>query len=197
MKRLFDVIVALLALVVLSPLFVAVSAIIVLSMGWPVFYRQVRVGKNGVSFRIYKFRSMVRDADRIGSDLTAGGDRRITTFGKWLRKTKIDELPQLINVLRGEMSIVGPRPEVPRFVVLYDETQKKVLRVRPGLTDPASILYRDEEKELAGFEDIDQAYVETIMPAKIRLNLDYMDQATFGSDLSIILKTVWSLFKRW
>ena len=196
MKRLFDFVAALCGLVVLSPLLLLVTLAVILSMGWPVFFRQVRVGKNGTPFKIIKFRTMINNAEKEGLDLTTGNDPRITALGKFLRKTKIDELPQLINVLKGEMSIVGPRPEVPRFVRLYSEEQGRVLQVRPGLTDTASIVYRDEEKILARFDDVETAYIEKIMPAKLKLNLAYISRATFWTDLGIILKTFQKLFRR-
>lgn len=194
MKRPFDIVTALSGLIILSPILLVVALMIIISMGRPVFFRQVRVGKGGGHFKIIKFRSMLKNADQSGPDLTIIDDARITPLGRLLRKSKIDELPQLINVLKGEMSIVGPRPEVPRFVRLYNEEQRNVLCVRPGLTDPASIVYRDEEKVLARFDDTEKAYIKKIMPAKLKLNLAYMKKATFWTDLGIILKTGSKLF---
>jgi lipopolysaccharide/colanic/teichoic acid biosynthesis glycosyltransferase len=194
MKRPFDIVTALSGLIIFSPILLVVALMIIISMGWPVFFRQIRVGKGGGHFKIIKFRSMLKNADQSGPDLTIKDDARITPLGRLLRKSKIDELPQLINVLKGEMSIVGPRPEVPRFVRLYNEEQRNVLCVRPGLTDPASIVYRDEEKVLARFDDTEKAYIEKIMPAKLKLNLAYIKKATFWTDLGIILKTGSKLF---
>ena len=196
MKRAFDFIVALSALILLAPLFIIICVIILFTMGRPIFYRQVRFGKRAVPFKIIKFRSMVRAADRQGPTLTTDGDLRITAVGRLLRRTKIDELPQLLNVLWGDMSLVGPRPEVPEYVRLYSDQQLKVLSVRPGLTDPASIVYRDEEKVLARYNDAEKIYAEKIMPAKLKLNLSYIEKATFLTDLGIIIKTLQKLFQR-
>jgi len=196
MKRIFDFIVSLMGLLILSPLFLAASLLILAAMGWPIFYRQVRVGKDGKPFNIYKFRSMVKNAERQGPAFTAGGDPRITPLGRLLRKYKIDELPQLINVILGDMSLVGPRPEVPEYVERYTEEQRRVLSVRPGLTDTASIVYRDEEAVLSRYDDAQKAYVDKVMPAKLRLNLAYIERAGFFSDLSLIFKTLEKIFWR-
>jgi lipopolysaccharide/colanic/teichoic acid biosynthesis glycosyltransferase len=196
MKRAFDFIVALSALTLLAPLFIIICVIILFTVGWPIFYRQIRVGKGAVPFKIVKLRTMVRTADRKGPTLTIDGDPRITAVGRLLRRTKLDELPQLLNVLWGDMSLVGPRPEVAEYVRLYNERQLKVLSVRPGLTDPASIVYRDEEKVLAQYDDAEKIYTEKIMPAKLKLNLSYIEKATFLTDLGIIIKTLQKLFQR-
>ncbi len=196
MKRAFDIAVSLLVLIILSPLFVLLSLIVFVTMGWPVFYRQTRVGKDSRVFKIIKFRSMIKEADKKGLAVTAGADSRVTPVGRLLRKTKLDELPQFINVLRGEMSLVGPRPEVPRYVRLYSHKQLRVLSVRPGLTDPATIAYRDEEKILAGYDDPEKAYIEHIMPAKLKLNLAYLEKASFAADLGLLFRTVAKLFDR-
>ncbi len=194
MKRLFDLVASLAAIIILSPLFIVISLLILLTMGWPVFYCQARVGRGGRLFKIVKFRSMVRRADRQGPSYTVGGDPRITPVGRFLRKHKLDEIPQLFNVLVGQMSFVGPRPEVPEYVEMYTDSQRSVLSVRPGLTDPASIVYRDEEKVLARYEDSRAAYVEKIMPAKLKLNMAYLEKATFRKDLGLILETLKRLF---
>ncbi|MEZ5358027.1 MAG: sugar transferase [Candidatus Zixiibacteriota bacterium] len=196
MKRVFDFILALCGLVVLSPLFLALSLIILITMGWPIFFRQERVGKNAVPFRIVKFRSMIKDAAKKGPVVTAGGDPRITPVGRFLRKTKLDELPQLINVFWGDMSLVGPRPEVPKYVKMYNDEQLRVLAVRPGLTDPASIAYSNEEEILAKYEDREKAYIEILMPAKLKLNISYIDRATFFSDVGMIFKTIGKIISR-
>ena len=196
MKRLVDILAAAIGLCLLSPLLVIIALLILLIMGWPPFYRQVRVGRDGAPFRIIKFRTMVRDADRNGLALTTGQDPRITPLGRLLRKTKSDELPQLLNVLVGHMSLVGPRPEVPQYVQMYNPEQRQVLTVRPGLTDPASIVYRDEEKVLARYADAETAYVQIIMPAKLRLNMAYIEKATLATDLALIFKTLGKLFNR-
>jgi lipopolysaccharide/colanic/teichoic acid biosynthesis glycosyltransferase len=196
MKRLFDLVVALLGLIILSPLLLGLAILVLVTMGWPVFYAQERVGRGGRLFRIIKFRSMIRKADRQGPAFTAGGDPRITAVGRFLRRYKLDELPQLINVLKGDMSLVGPRPEVPEYVAYYTEAQKKVLTVRPGLTDTASIVYRDEERVLARYDDARQAYIEKIMPAKLKLNLAYVEKAGLRTDLALIFKTLEKIFWR-
>lgn len=189
-KRAFDVAASAAGLVLLSPLFLLVAAAVKLGSAGPVFFRQERVGQGGVPFRIWKFRTMVADAERRGGALTVGEDPRINAVGRFLRRTKLDELPQLLNVLAGEMSLVGPRPEVPRYVAGYTDAQRRVLDLVPGVTDPASLEYRDEARLLAGHADPERAYVEEIAPHKIRLNLEYAARATRWSDLVIIVKTV-------
>lgn len=188
MKRSFDFVVALLGLLILSPLLLLISLAIWATMGRPVFFRQIRVGRGGVDFKIIKFRSMI--CDREGLAITTGKDDRITPFGRFLRRTKLDELPQLVNVVTGDMALVGPRPEVPQYVRLYTEKQRRVLAVRPGLTDPASIVYRDEESVLARYDDPERAYIEKIMPAKLKMNLAYLEKAGFWTDLGLILRTL-------
>lgn len=189
-KRLFDVLSAFAGLLLLMPLFILVAAAIKLDDGGPVFFRHERIGKGNKPFGMYKFRSMRVDAAQHGGPLTVGGDPRITRSGRWLRKSKLDELPQLWNVLRGEMSLVGPRPEVAKYVSLYTAEQRKVLDLVPGITDPASIKFRDEEQLLAQANEPERIYIETIMPEKIRLNLEYAAQATFWRDIGVILLTL-------
>jgi lipopolysaccharide/colanic/teichoic acid biosynthesis glycosyltransferase len=187
LKRAFDVGFSLGALLVLVPLLVAVSAWIKLDSPGPVFFRQARVGRGGRDFRIFKFRTMHADAERRGGQLTVGEDRRITRAGAWLRKYKVDEIPQFFNVVLGDMSIVGPRPEVRRYVELYDaDTRALVLSVRPGITDLASIEYRDENALLARSADPERTYVEDVMPAKLALCRRYIRERSFLGDLRII-----------
>jgi len=193
-KRLFDLFWSILGLLILWPLFLVVALLIKLDDKGPVFFRQERVGYKGRPFRIWKFRTMVVDAEKIGKPLTVGRDPRITRVGYWLRKFKLDELPQLFNVLVGEMSLVGPRPEVPKYVALYTPEQRKVLDLVPGITDPASIKYRDESEILGRSPDPDRTYLEEIMPEKIRLNLEYAAHATVWSDFIIVLKTLFRVF---
>ncbi|HET7564408.1 MAG TPA: sugar transferase [Gemmatimonadaceae bacterium] len=189
--RVRDMCAAALGLLVVWPALLAIAAAIRLDDGGPVLFRQERVGHRGRPFRIWKFRTMVVGADRMGQPLTVGADRRVTRVGRWLRRYKLDELPQLVNVLRGEMRLVGPRPEVPRYVALYSPTERRVLDLVPGITDPASIRYARESDELpAAAVDAERAYVTRIMPDKIRLNLDYAARATAWSDLSIVFSTV-------
>ena len=195
MIRFFDVLFSSLGLVVLSPVFLLVSLCIVADSRGGVFYRQTRVGKNGKDFRLYKFRSMRGGADKRGLITVGAKDARITRVGYFLRKYKLDELPQLLNVLKGEMSLVGPRPEVRKYVEMYTAEQRKVLSVVPGITDYASIEYVDENRILGEATDPDRAYVEEIMPDKIRYNMKYINHRTVGEYFKIIFLTLWSIVK--
>lgn len=190
-KRVFDIVISALGLIVLALPMVLISLLIKRDSEGPVFFRQIRVGKNQVPFEILKFRTMVVDAPKLGREITVGEDPRITKTGRILRKTKLDELPQLINVLKGDMSFVGPRPEVPRYVELYDDRQRQILSIRPGITDLASIEYRDEATVLAAAENPDQVYIEEIMPHKLDLNLKYMKNMGIFYDIKLILKTIY------
>src|SRR5437773_11394427 len=172
MKRSFDLIFSLLGLIVLAPVFAAVAVAIKIESAGPVFYRGVRAGRYGKAFRIFKFRTMVMNAEALGSASTPEDDQRITQVGRFLRKLKLDELPQLLNVLRGEMSLVGPRPQVPWAVNLYSDGERALLAVRPGMTDYASILFRDEGALLKGADDTDRTYLERIAPEEMRLGLE-------------------------
>lgn len=195
MKRVFDIIAAAVGLLLLLPLFTLVAVLIRLGSRGPVFFRQERVGLNGRLFRIFKFRTMVVDAPSRGPAITAGSDPRITWIGGHLRRYKIDELPQLINVLTSDMSFVGPRPEVPRYVALYTAEQRRVLDVRPGITDPASLTYRHEADMLARAVNPEEFYVDKVMLAKLQLNLDYLSQRSFRRDIGVILRTVFASLK--
>jgi lipopolysaccharide/colanic/teichoic acid biosynthesis glycosyltransferase len=196
LRRAFDVTAAGLGLVVLSPLFAVVAVAVKASSPGPVFFRQERVGRGGRTFRIHKFRTMRADAERLGGQLTVGADPRITSVGAFLRKSKIDELPQLIDVVQGTMALVGPRPEVPRYVALYTAEQRRVLDVRPGITDPASIQYRDESAVLVAAADPERAYVDEIMPHKLAINLAYLARRTLASDVGVILATLARIVRR-
>ena len=189
-KRAMDIVLSAAALCVLWPVLLLIALAIVVDDPGPVFYRQVRVGRGGKPFRIFKFRTMVVDADKKGLSITVGRDSRITRVGALLRKTKLDELAQLLNVLAGQMSFVGPRPEVPRYVELYTPYQRQVLLVRPGITDYASIAYRNENDLLAGADDPERMYIETIMPDKIELNMKYLREISPLTDVRLILRTV-------
>jgi len=189
-KRAFDLFWASVGLILLWPLFIAIGLSIKLEHPGAVFFRQRRVGWRGVPFRMWKFRTMVVDAEQKGSTLTVGKDPRITRVGRWLRATKVDELPQLLNVWVGEMSLVGPRPEVQKYVELYTEDQRRVLELRPGITDLASVKYRNESELLAASEDPDRTYVEEVMPEKIQINLEYAAQANLWKDIRVILLTL-------
>ena len=190
MKRLFDILVSGLGLLLLAPLLLVIAVIVRLSSRGPVLFRQERVGRDGRLFRILKFRTMVVDAERRGLQLTAGADIRITRAGGRLRQYKLDELPQLLNVLLVDMSLVGPRPEVPRYVALYTPEQRRVLQVRPGITDPASVAFRNESAVLAQAADPERHYIDCVMPEKLRLNLAYLERRSFWRDLMLIVKTV-------
>lgn len=196
MKRLFDIILSSLGLLILSPIFAIVAIWIKLDSKGPIFYRQVRVGRYNQDFRIFKFRSMRVGSDK-GSLVTIGGrDPRITTSGYFIRKFKIDELPQLINVLIGDMSLVGPRPEVRHYVNYWTPEQMHVLDVRPGITDPASIKFRNENELLEKAEDPEKYYIEVIMQEKIRLYLEYVNQHNLFYDLKIIFQTFWAIIAK-
>lgn len=188
-KRLLDIISSALGLIILAIPMVIVGLAIKLGDGGPVFFKQERVGKDLERFEILKFRTMVEDAPEKGAQITADGDSRITSIGRILRRAKLDELPQLINVLKGDMSVVGPRPEVPKYVDLYNDRQKKVLLVRPGITDLASIKYRSESEILAQAEDPERTYIEEIMPHKLDLNLEYIENMGLVYDIKLIFKT--------
>ncbi|HEY6162972.1 MAG TPA: sugar transferase [Bacteroidia bacterium] len=195
MKRITDILLSLIGLLILFPFLLLLSIIVLLVDGTPVFYSQVRVGKNGRDFRLYKFRTMVKDADKKGLITVGGRDPRITRTGYFLRRSKIDELPQLFNVLVGDMSLVGPRPEVRKYVERYNAEQLKVLSVRPGITDLASIEYSNENEILGRSADPENVYVNEIMPAKLRLNLEYMARRNFFSDIGIIFKTFFKILR--
>ena len=194
-KRAMDIVLSACALAVLWPLLLLIALAIWIDDPGPVFYRQVRVGRNGKTFRIFKFRSMVMDADKKGLAITVGRDSRITRVGAVLRKTKLDELAQLLNVLFGQMSFVGPRPEVPKYVELYTPYQRQVLLVRPGITDYASIAYRNENDLLAGAPNPETMYIEQIMPDKIELNMKYLREISPLADIRLILKTIVAVIK--
>ncbi len=189
-KRVFDIIASSFGLIVLSPLFVVIAFLVKFGSKGPIFFVQKRVGKNFKEFNLYKFRSMVIDAPKKGPLVTSGDDPRITKVGRFLRKTKLDELPQLFNVLKGDMSLVGPRPEVKKYVDLKKEEYKKVLLIPPGITDLAAIEFRDEEEILKQFKDKEKAYIEKILPKKIALYYKYIDTISFSNDIKIILKTL-------
>lgn len=190
MIRLFDILFSTIGLLVLSPLFLIIYIIIIIESKGGGFYSQTRVGKKGIPFAIYKFRSMRTDADKHGLITVGGRDPRITRIGYYIRKYKIDELPQLWNVLVGDMSLVGPRPEVQKYVDLYTEEQRKVLSVRPGITDYASIEYVDENILLAKSDDPDRTYIEVVMPAKIKLNMKYINNKSLKEYFKIIFLTL-------
>ncbi len=194
MKRAFDILFSLFALIVLFPLFVVISTLIILDSKGSIFFIQKRVGKDNRDFTLIKFRTMLKESEAKGLLTVGEKDIRITKAGNWLRKYKMDELPQLINILKGEMSFVGPRPEVRKYVELYSPAQLKVLSVKPGLTDYASLEYIKESELLKSFSDPEIAYIDKIMPDKLALNLQYINEQGFWNDLKIIGKTIRQIF---
>jgi lipopolysaccharide/colanic/teichoic acid biosynthesis glycosyltransferase len=195
LKRIFDIFFSFIGLVILLPFFIIIALLIVIDSPGGVFYKQARVGKGSIDFYLFKFRSMRTGADKKGLLTVGGRDSRITRMGYFIRKYKIDELPQLLNVLLGDMSLVGPRPEVRKYVDLYNEKQKQVLSVKPGITDYASIEYSNENELLGKAKNPEQVYIEEIMPAKLKLNLKYIDDQGLITDLKIIFKTIGKIIK--
>lgn len=195
LKRTFDIFASFFGLLVLSPILIVIALLILLTSSGGVFFRQVRVGRKGKEFRIFKFRTMVKDAESKGMQITVGNDSRVTTIGKFLRKCKLDELPQLINVLLGQMSFVGYRPEVPKYVAMYTDYQRNILRIRPGITDLASIEYRDENEVLEQSDNPEDTYVNDVMQKKLALNIRYMQEMGFWYDLKLIFKTFLAILK--
>lgn len=196
MKRLFDIFASGLGLLFLSPLFLVLAIWIKLDSPGPVFYRQVRVGRHNKDFRIYKFRSMKVGADKQGLITVGGHDPRITRSGYFIRKYKLDEFPQLINVFVGDMSLVGPRPEVRKYVDMYTPEQMHVLDVRPGVTSLASIRYRNENELLDKAEDPDQFYIDVVMQDKLAIDLEYVRNASFWYDIKLIFQTFWEIISK-
>lgn len=194
-KRIFDIVASFFGLTFLLIPFILVAIGIKVTSKGPVFFRQVRVGKNGKEFRIFKFRTMVVDAEQKGLQITVGQDSRITKIGHILRKTKMDELPQLINVFIGQMSFVGPRPEVPHYVEMYNEYQRNVLRIKPGITELSSIIYRNENEVLDASDNPEQTYINEIMPKKIEINMEYIQKMNVFYDIGLILKTFIAILK--
>lgn len=195
-KRLFDIIGSLVAILLLSPVLIVLSIAVAAGSPGGAFFRQVRVGRNGRHFRLLKFRTMRPGSEALGQITVGERDPRVTNVGLALRRTKLDELPQLLNILRGDMSIVGPRPEVPRYVALYSEEQKAVLHVRPGLTSLASIAYINESEVLGRSADPERTYIEEVMPAKLALDLQYVKEQSLWLDLRIIIGTARGILGR-
>jgi lipopolysaccharide/colanic/teichoic acid biosynthesis glycosyltransferase len=194
-KRTFDAVAAAAGLIVLSPISAGIAVAIKLGSKGPLLYRGTRVGMNGEHFHMLKFRTMVVDADKIGGSSTPEDDPRVTPIGKTLRRYKLDELPQLINVLKGDMSFVGPRPQVQWAVDLYTPEERRILEVRPGITDEASLRFSNEAEILKGSKDPDRDYIEKIHPEKMRLSLEYVRNRSFSGDLSIIARTAGAIFR--
>ena len=192
LKRVFDIISSLMVLLIIFPLLILISILIKLDSKGQIFYYQKRIGLNGKEFNLYKFRTMKPGSDKKGL-LTVGNDSRITRVGSILRKLKLDEIPQLFNIITGDMSVVGPRPETPNYVELYNEEQRKVLNIKPGLTDYASLEFINENELLAKHDNPEKVYIETIMPQKLRLNLKYIQDQNFLLDLKIIFRTIFKI----
>ncbi len=195
MKRAFDFTVALAGLVMTSPVMLVAAGLVKLDSEGPAIYRANRVGRDGRVFQMYKLRTMQVNADRAGAAVTSARDPRVTRVGRVLRRLKIDELPQLINVVRGDMSLVGPRPEAPEFVQRYTPDQRRVLSIRPGITGPAALAYLEEEQMLAQ-GDVESIYVSSVMPAKLEIDLEYVRHSSFRGDLKVLAETVWRVFAR-
>lgn len=189
-KRIFDFVASFVGCIIISPIYIVIALLIKLDSKGPVFFKQKRVGQFGKEFEILKYRTMVVDAEKIGKQITVGKDSRITKIGHILRKYKLDELPQLFNVLKGDMSLVGPRPEVPKYVELYNDKEREVLNVKPGITDFASIEYRDENELLGTVENPEEYYIDVIMKHKLKLNLKYINNNNIFIDIGIIFKTI-------
>ena len=190
LKRIFDIIASFIGLLLLFPFLLIISILIVIDSRGGIFYRQVRVGKNNIDFKLFKFRTMATGSDKKGLLTVGGRDSRITKIGYYLRKYKLDELPQLLNVLVGDMSLVGPRPEVRKYVDMYNAEQLKVLNAKPGITDYASIEYSNENELLAKSSDPEKTYIEEVMPAKLLLNQKYISEQGLGTDIKIIFRTI-------
>ncbi len=194
MKRLLDVLASAVGLVVLSPGLFLIALLVKITSNGPIFYRAERLGKHGKNFWLYKFRTMEMDPTNSGPKITVKADPRVTAVGRWLRKFKLDEFPQLVNVLKGEMSLVGPRPEDPSYIAHYSPHQRELLRVAPGITSPASLKFRQEERLLTG-EDWEETYVNEILPQKLEIDLRYLQNSNFMMDIWILLRTVGSIFR--
>ncbi len=192
-KRFFDLIFALFLIILLWPIMLIVSTFILLESGKPVLFRQARMGKDGTIFTIYKFRTMTNDS-ATADGITIAGDKRITRLGKILRKYRLDELPQLFNIITGEMSFVGPRPDLPRYYKMNDYSHKCILLVRPGVTGPATLEFKDEDELLSLTDNPESVYCEHIFPQKVKLNIDYIQKISFISDLKIVAETFWIVF---
>jgi len=192
-KRVFDVTCSALGIVLVSPLLLFVALLVKLTSSGPVLFRQKRVGKNGHIFEILKFRSMRVNAENEGPPITSAGDKRVTVIGAWLRRTKLDELPQLWNVLVGDMSFVGPRPEVPKYVAMYLDEHRALLSIRPGITDPATIEYRHEEEMLGMHSDPEEFYIRHVLHQKLSVSVEYLSHISLAQDLRLVLLTVWAV----
>ena len=196
MKRLFDVVIAIILLIVLAPVFIVISVLIIIDSKWPVLFKQTRVTQYGKKFEIYKFRTMINNADKIGTQITTKNDTRITRIGKFLRKLRLDEIPQLFNIILGDMTFVGTRPEAVRYVEKYTEEMMATLLLPAGVTSEASIYFKDEELLLSNSENVEELYVNEILPKKMKYNLKSLEEFSLLGDIKIMLKTVMAVIKR-
>lgn len=196
MKRLFDIVVAFFMLILLTPLFIILSIIIKMDSKGPVLFRQIRVTQYGKSFKIFKFRTMINDAEKSGTQVTVNNDQRVTRVGKVLRKYRLDEIPQLLNILAGDMSFVGTRPEVIKYVEHYNDEMLATLLLPAGVTSETSIRYKDEEKILTDIDDVDRAYIEIVLPEKMKINLKSIKEFSFFNDIKTMLRTVLAVIKK-
>jgi lipopolysaccharide/colanic/teichoic acid biosynthesis glycosyltransferase len=195
-KRIFDLLLSVPSLVILSPVFLASAILIKLETTGPVTFSQERIGKGKRTFRLYKFRTMVKDASRMGPPVTRANDGRITNVGKLLRKFKVDEMLQIINVIKGDMSVIGPRPEIKKYVDMFEADYEQVLRIKPGMTDYALIAFRNEEDILSTFHDVEEGYVREVLPKKIKLYKKYMAEMSLATDVRIFWGTIWEILRR-
>jgi lipopolysaccharide/colanic/teichoic acid biosynthesis glycosyltransferase len=195
-KRIFDLILSVPSLIILSPVFLITAILIRLETPGPIVFSHERVGHDGRIFKLYKFRTMVKDASRIGPSITAADDPRITRMGKLLRRFKVDEMLQIVNVVKGDMSVIGPRPELQKFVSKFKKDYREILKMKPGMTDYALIVFRDEEKILGKFKDTEEAYIKEVLPEKIKLYRKYMEDMGLATDVKIFFKTIWEILRR-
>lgn len=194
-KRVFDLLISIPSIIILLPVFIIIAALIKLESSGPIVFSQERIGRYGRPFRIYKFRTMVKNAPEIGTSITSANDPRITKVGKFLRKFKIDEILQIINVIKGDMSIIGPRPEIKKYIDMFKEDYKEILRIRPGMTDYASITFRNEEEFLSKFSNIEEGYIKEVLPQKIELYKRYLKDMSLITDVKIFFKTIWKVLR--
>jgi len=195
-KRIFDLILSIPSFIILSPIFLIASILIKIETPGTVTFAQERIGRGGKSFKLYKFRTMVKDASKIGPLITTKNDPRITKIGRLLRKFKIDEMLQIANIIKGDMSVIGPRPEIKKYIDVFKKDYEEVLKIKPGMTDYALIAFRNEEEILAKFNDIEEGYIKEVMPEKIKLYKKYMDEMSLLTDIKIFFLTIWEILKR-
>jgi len=195
-KRIFDLVLSIPSLVILSPVFLLSAILIKIETPGPISFTQERIGRNGKVFKLYKFRTMVKDASKIGPSITPANDPRITKLGKLLRKFKVDEMLQIFNVVKGDMSVIGPRPEIRKYIDKFEDDYSEVLKIKPGMTDYALIAFRNEEKILSKFDDIEEGYVKEVMPEKIKLYRKYMGEMSLTTDVRIFFRTIWEILSR-